>query len=104
MTLDLPGFGDLADQEFTVASATDRIRTVSDSLGVGSVALVGLSVVDISQAYMAKNPERVGGVLISGATAPLTGLRGAAFRLFGSVVSLLMPWLGNAPPGGSQNR
>lgn len=95
VTVDLPGFGDLADQEFTVDSATDRIRTVSDSLGANTMDLIGLSLGGyIAQAYVAENPERVSALLISGATAPLTGLRGAAFRLFGSVISVLMPLFG----------
>lgn len=92
VTVDLPGFGDLADQEFTVDSAIDRIRSVSDSVGETTVALVGLSLGGyMAQAYAAENPERVRGVLISGATVPWIGLRGAAFRLVGYLLPLLMP-------------
>lgn len=95
VTVDLPGFGDLADQEFTVDSATHRVRTVSNALGVDKVSLVGLSLGGyMAQAYAAENPEHVNGLLISGATAPFLGLRGAAFRVFGSVIPLLMPVVG----------
>lgn len=92
VTVDFPGFGDLSGQEFTVDSATDRIRSVADSLEATTVALVGLSLGGyMAQAYAARDPERVSGILISGATVPWTGLRGAGFRFFGYVLTLLMP-------------
>lgn len=73
-------------------SAIDRIRSVSDSVGATTVALVGLSLGGyVAQAYAAEDPERVRGILISGATVSWIGLRGAAFRLFGYVLPLLMP-------------
>jgi len=95
VTVDLPGFGELADEEFTVDSATDRVGTVTDVLGAGSVALVGLSLGGyVAQAFAAQNPERVTGLLICGATNPLTRWRGAAFRVFGAVLTVLLPVVG----------
>ena len=95
VTVDLPGFGELAAQEFTVDSATDRIGTVTDVLGAGSVALVGLSLGGyIAQAYAAQYPKRVNGLLICGATKPLTRWRGAAYRVFGSAIPVLLPVIG----------
>ncbi len=95
VTVDLPGFGDLAGQEFTVGSAIERVRAVNDWLGVERVALVGLSLGGyIAQAYAAENPDLVSGILISGATDPFNGLRGMGFRLFGSVMPVMLPLLG----------
>ena len=95
VTADLPGHGELADQEFTVDAAIARIDTVCEALDVGSVTLVGVSVGGyIAQAYAADNPERVDGLVICGATAPLTGPRAVAFKTFGSVLPVLLPVVG----------
>ncbi len=95
VAVDLPGFGDLAGIEFTVESATERVETVREKLDTDRVALVGLSLGGyIAQAYTAENPQRVTGLLIAGATGSLNGLRGLGFRLFGSVIPLLLPLLG----------
>lgn len=95
VTVDLPGFGDLAEQEFTVGSATDRVGTVIDALAASSVALVGLSLGGyIAQAYAAQNPERVDGLLLCGATMPPIRWRGAALRIPGYVIPVLRPVVG----------
>ena len=95
VTVDLPGFGDLAGEDFTVDSATERVGTVCDSLGVERVALVGLSLGGyIAQSYAAANPERVTGILISGASDPFNTVKAAGFKLFGSLIPLLLPIVG----------
>lgn len=95
VTVDLPGFGELADQDFTVESATERVGTVTEVVGAGNIALVGLSLGGyIAQAYAARNPQRVAGLLICGATKPLTGLRAAGYRALGSVIPVLLPVVG----------
>ncbi len=96
VTVDLPGFGDLAGEDFTVDSATERVGTVCDSLGVDRFALVGLSLGGyIAQSYAAASPERVTGILISGATEfPLKGPKAAGFKLLGFLIPLLLPVIG----------
>ena len=95
VTVDLPGFGDLADEDFTVDAATERVGAVCDSLGVERFALVGLSLGGyIAQSYTAANPERVTGILISGATDPFNAVKAIGFKLLGSLIPLLLPVMG----------
>ena len=59
VTVDLPGFGDLAGEDFTVESATDRVGVVCDSLGVDRVALVGRLWVVTSPRRMPQQTQNV---------------------------------------------
>lgn len=87
--VDLPGHGELINDDFRAEYATTRIGEVLDSIGEDEAALVGLSLGGyMAQAYTSEHPERVSGLAIVGATKPCTGSTGLMFRLTGYLMRL----------------
>lgn len=88
VAIDLPGHGDLVDRHFTVDGAIDHIGTVTKALGRSRSALVGLFLGGyIAQAFTAQNPD-LAGLVLCGATMPLTGWNSVMFRVIGTIVQL----------------
>jgi pimeloyl-ACP methyl ester carboxylesterase len=75
VALDLPGHGVLADRDFTVASAADELgRVVAEAAG-GRAVIVGLSLGGyVAMDLAAREPGRVRGLVLSGATQEPIGL------------------------------
>lgn len=89
VAIDLPGHGDLVDRHFTVDGAIDHIGTVARALGRSRFTLVGLSLGGyIAQAFTAQNPDLVEGLVLCGATMPVTGWNSVVFRVMGTIVQL----------------
>lgn len=82
LTPDLPGHGAASDVPFTVAAAAGRVADLIEREAHGGRAiLVGLSLGGyVAMAVAASWPERVVGLVISGATAEPVGLRSLAYR------------------------
>lgn len=82
LTPDLPGHGAAAEVPFTLAGATARIAGLIEREAHGGRAIVvGLSLGGyVAMALAAAWPERVAGLLISGATAEPIGPRAVAYR------------------------
>jgi pimeloyl-ACP methyl ester carboxylesterase len=82
LTPDLPGHGAAAAEAFTVERAAERIAALIEGEAHGGRAiLVGLSLGGyVAMAVAARWPERVAGLVISGATAEPVGPRSLAYR------------------------
>lgn len=76
IAIDLPGHGSRATEPFTLDGAADAVTdTISDEAG-GRAIVVGLSLGGyVAMALAAREPERVRGLVLSGATAEPVGLR-----------------------------
>ena len=75
IALDLPGHGALRDRPFSWDSATAEIVRVIDEAADGRAILCGLSLGGyLAMDVAAAHPERVAGLVVSGATARPTGL------------------------------
>lgn len=78
-TLDLPGHGTLSRIPFTLVSSTREIARVVDSAAGARALVVGASLGGYAAiAFAATHPERVAGLVLSGATMEL----GGAVRLY----------------------
>lgn len=79
---DLPGHGTAEDVTFTLEAAADHVVAVLDHHSPDRpVILVGLSLGGyVAMAVAASRPERVAGLVISGATAEPVGVRSLAYR------------------------
>lgn len=79
---DLAGHGAAAGEPFTLASAADRVATrIANEAHGGRAILVGLSLGGyVAMDVAARWPDRVRGLVISGATAEPVGPRSLAFR------------------------
>jgi pimeloyl-ACP methyl ester carboxylesterase len=79
---DLPGHGRAADEPFTLAGAADRIaELIASEAHGGHAVLIGLSLGGyVAMDVAARWPDRVRGLVISGATAEPIGPRSLAFR------------------------
>jgi len=79
---DLPGHGTAADVPFTLAGAAGRIGDlIATEAHGGRAILVGLSLGGyVAMDVAARWPERVHGLVISGATAEPVGARAHAYR------------------------
>jgi pimeloyl-ACP methyl ester carboxylesterase len=79
---DLPGHGTAADVPFTLAGAAERIAgLIAAEAHGGRAILVGLSLGGyVAMDVAARWPDRVGGLVISGATAEPVGARAYAYR------------------------
>lgn len=79
---DLPGHGKAADVTFTLESAADAVLAVVERDSPGRpVVLVGLSLGGyVAMTVAARRPDRVAGLVISGATAEPVGVRSLAYR------------------------
>jgi pimeloyl-ACP methyl ester carboxylesterase len=79
---DLPGHGLAADEPFTLTGAAERIaQLIAAEAHGGRAILVGLSLGGyVAMDVAARWPERIHGLVISGATAEPMGRRSLAFR------------------------
>lgn len=80
VALDLPGHGVLADMDFTVAGAADELsRVVAEAAG-GRAVIVGLSLGGyVAMELAAREPVRVRGLVLSGATQEPVGLQATPY-------------------------
>lgn len=79
---DLPGHGTAADLDFTLAGAAERVAELIEGEAHGGRAIVvGLSLGGyVAMDVAARWPERVRGLVISGATAEPAGPRSVAYH------------------------
>jgi pimeloyl-ACP methyl ester carboxylesterase len=90
---DLPGHGELRRQRFDLRRATDLVASVIDREAAGRASVVGLSLGGyVAIALAARSPERISGLILSGATAEYLGRGGLATRLAAIPVRLAAGW------------
>ena len=71
---DLPGHGALRDQEFSIASAIQRLASLRDAVGFGSAVWVGVSTGGfLTLALARRHPEQVAGLVLSGCSMRMNG-------------------------------
>jgi pimeloyl-ACP methyl ester carboxylesterase len=81
VAMDLPGHGSLADRPFTLAAAAAELARVIDIAAGGRAVVVGLSLGGyVAMELAASHPERVRGLVLSGATQEPVGLRAMPYR------------------------
>jgi pimeloyl-ACP methyl ester carboxylesterase len=88
---DLPGHGEAADVPFSVEGAAERVAQLIERKATGGRAiLVGLSLGGyVAMAVAARWPERIVGLVISGATAEPVGPRTVFYRGLASIFSIV---------------
>ena len=90
---DLPGHGELRGQRFELRRAADVVASVIDQEAAGSAVVVGLSLGGyVAIALAAGSPERLSGLVLSGATAEYLGRGGLTTRLAAIPVRLAAGW------------
>ena len=90
---DLPGHGDLREQRFDLPGSTDLVAATIDREAAGRAVVVGLSLGGyVAIALAARSPERLSGLVLSGATAEYLGRGGVATRLAAIPVRLAAGW------------
>jgi pimeloyl-ACP methyl ester carboxylesterase len=89
LTPDLPGHGSAAAQAFTIDGAAELVAELIEREATGGRAiLVGLSLGGyVAMAVAARWPERVAGLVISGATAEPVPPRSIAYRGLATIFS-----------------
>ncbi len=82
IAVDLPGHGTRADQPFTLDGAADLVAaTIREQAADDRAIVVGLSLGGyVAMALAARDPERVRGLVLAGATAEPVGLRSVGYR------------------------
>ena len=82
IAVDLPGHGARAAERFTLESAADILAaTIREQAAGGRAVVVGLSLGGyVAMALAAREPERVRGLVLAGATAEPVGLRSLTYR------------------------
>ena len=81
IALDLPGHGALADREFTLTVAADELGRVVDEAAGGRAVIVGLSLGGyVAMDLAARRPDRVRGLVLSGATQEPVGPLATPYR------------------------
>ena len=91
ISIDLPAHGERSDDRFSVEAAVELIGDVIDRHAGGSAALVGLSLGGfVAIAVAGRYPERVSGLVVSGAAYEFHGVTAWVNRFEG----LIVPWLG----------
>jgi pimeloyl-ACP methyl ester carboxylesterase len=102
IALDLPGHGSLADRPFTIRAAADELERVIVEAAGGQAVVVGLSLGGyVAMDLAAREPERIRGLVLAGATQEPIGLRGRPYlglawtvdRLAGRGLARLDRWL-----------
>ena len=91
IALDLPGHGTRADQPFTLEGAADLVAaTIREQSADGRAIVVGLSLGGyVAMVLAARDPERVRGLVLAGATAEPVGVRSLAFRTLATALDRL---------------
>lgn len=90
---DLPGHGELRPQRFDLRGSTDLVAAIIDREAGGRAVVVGLSLGGyVAIALAARSPERLSGLVLSGATAEYLGRGGLATRLAAIPVRLAAGW------------
>jgi pimeloyl-ACP methyl ester carboxylesterase len=96
---DLPGHGALADVRFTLAGAADQLAEIIDEAAGGRAVVVGHSLGGyVAMELAARSPERVGGLVLAGASREPVGPWTLPYR---SLAFLLR--IGNRPALGGLN-
>jgi pimeloyl-ACP methyl ester carboxylesterase len=82
IAVDLPAHGTRAGEPFTLEGAADVLAdTIRDQVPRGRAVVVGLSLGGyVAMELAARQPERVRGLVLAGATAEPTGVRSLAYR------------------------
>jgi pimeloyl-ACP methyl ester carboxylesterase len=82
IAVDLPAHGSRADESFALEPAADLLAdTIRDQAAGGSAVVVGLSLGGyVAMALAARQPDRVRGLVLAGATAEPTGARSIPYR------------------------
>lgn len=82
IAVDLPGHGARADEPFTLEGAADVVAaTIREQAADGRAVVVGLSLGGyVAMVLAAREPERVRGLVLAGATAEPVGIRSVAYR------------------------
>jgi pimeloyl-ACP methyl ester carboxylesterase len=88
VALDLPGHGTRRDEPFSLERAIDAVSaTIRDDTADGRAILVGLSLGGyVAMAVAAREPDRVRGLVVSGATIEPVGRAARPFRFFADVL------------------
>ncbi|MBA3235180.1 MAG: alpha/beta fold hydrolase [Chloroflexi bacterium] len=90
IAVDLPGHGRLADTPFTLEGAADVVASaIRTHARDGRAVVVGLSLGGyVAMALAAREPERVRGLVLSGASAEPVGLRSVPYSALAGVMSM----------------
>lgn len=82
IAVDLPGHGSRADMLFTLDGAAAMVAaTIREQVPGGRAIVVGLSLGGyVAMTLAARDPDRVRGLVLAGATAEPVGLRSLAYR------------------------
>jgi pimeloyl-ACP methyl ester carboxylesterase len=82
IAVDLPAHGSRADEPFELDAAAELLgETIRDQAAGGSAIVVGLSLGGyVAMTLAARQPERVRGLVLAGATAEPVGLRSLPYR------------------------
>lgn len=88
IAVDLPGHGDRAAESFTLDGAADVVSAViAQEAAGGQAVVVGLSLGGyVAMALAAREPERVRGLVLAGATAEPVGLRAIPYRALAMIL------------------
>jgi pimeloyl-ACP methyl ester carboxylesterase len=83
IAVDLPGHGARAAEPFTLDGATDAVATViREGAAGGRAVVVGLSLGGyVAMTLAAREPDRVRGLVLAGATAEPVGVRSIPYRV-----------------------
>ncbi len=82
IAVDLPAHGSRAGESFALEPAADLLAdTIRDQAAGGSAVVVGLSLGGyVAMTLAARQPDRVRGLVLAGATAEPTGIRSIPYR------------------------
>jgi pimeloyl-ACP methyl ester carboxylesterase len=95
LSIDLPGHGDLRDVPFSLPAARDHVLDTLDAAGIDRAILVGWSLGGfVAMEVAATRPERVAGLVLTGATMEPR-------RFLGGPGRIATRLLGHAPAGPS---
>jgi pimeloyl-ACP methyl ester carboxylesterase len=91
IAVDLPAHGTRANESFTLERAADLLAdTIRDQAAGGRAVVVGLSLGGyVAMALAARQPERVRGLVLAGATAEPIGVRSLPYRALAVILDRL---------------
>jgi pimeloyl-ACP methyl ester carboxylesterase len=88
LALDLPGHGTRVSEPFSLAGAADSVADAIAARGGGRAIVVGLSLGGyVAMDLAARWPDRVGGLVLAGATAEPSGARSLPYHALGWALS-----------------